>query len=435
MIDITRLITISEAAGAAIQDPYLSESIECPEEYKGLTLTESNLYFENQMLRCELEYRDIMDESVNDMIQSMIDQRNGIMTEAAEETEKKGFSAWIKKVYNWFANIVKSIGDFFRNLVSKLTKHSSKTKELNDKFATNMKNAVAELKHNQLADLIEESMKKSPFKVRIDYIDGAAINKNLDGLYAFRNTIINTDDFIKDIAIRDVIKEREAEHNSAYKRANYRAANSIGTDLTWDDNISENPDIESALFKIFEFKAKPNTYSEFFKICSDRKSTEIEYSHNAAQLFKDVDVFGDIIYNTILENSTGKKISAKSQDASLDYMAEAAAYTLKQWESYSKKVLTSIDNASKALDKERLTHDTYNKIRTNFTNLMTYYNKKYSIFTRVFNIISNMVVMYQNNIIWAKSEYLKYFKNTIKLANGEAPEDNLNAPSKENKEK
>lgn len=81
MLDISKLISISESAGAAvqIQDP----AIECPEEYKNLSMGESSMYFENQMLKCELEYRDIMDESVNTMIQDMLDCQNDIVNEAA----------------------------------------------------------------------------------------------------------------------------------------------------------------------------------------------------------------------------------------------------------------------------------------------------------------------------------------------------------------
>ena len=81
MIDISKLISISESAGAAVQ--VQEPVIECPEEYKNLSMTESSLYFENQMLKCELEYRDIMDESVNTMIQDMLDRQNGIVNEAA----------------------------------------------------------------------------------------------------------------------------------------------------------------------------------------------------------------------------------------------------------------------------------------------------------------------------------------------------------------
>lgn len=50
MLDISKLISISESAGAAIQ--IQEPIIECPEEYKNLSMSESSLYFENQMLKC-----------------------------------------------------------------------------------------------------------------------------------------------------------------------------------------------------------------------------------------------------------------------------------------------------------------------------------------------------------------------------------------------
>ena len=437
MIDITRLITISEAAGAAVQGPYLSENIECPEEYKDLTLAESNLYFENQMLRCELECRDIMDESVNDMIQSMIDQRNGIMTEAAEETEKKGFRAWVKRVWGWFSKIFKAIGDFFRNLIDKLTKHSSKTKEINDKFTEKMKVIVAELEHNQLADHVENEMKKKPFITNISYIDGAFLISD-DGIKLLRNAVINADSFISDIAEAELLGSRRYNVDSAtYNKAFRTAMGSNQDSLVWDDNISSDKEVESAILKIFLFKAKPHTYTDLFDICrsENRKNADVEYNYNFAQILSNNFALEHMILNSIAEKAIGKKVNAKSGLISTEMLVKYSTETLKEWDNYSKRALSAIDKASKDLDNESLTREAYNRIRKNYTNLMSYYNKKYSTFTRLFNIISSMATMYQTNIIWAKNSYLEYTKDMIKTAKGEAPEENPNAPSKENKEK
>lgn len=395
MIDITRLITISEAAGAAIQDPQLSESVECPEEYKDLTLTESNLYFENQMLRCELEYRDIMDESVNDMIQSMIDQRNGIMTEAAEETEKKGFRAWVKKIKDWFAKIFKTIGDFFRNLIDKLTKHSNKTKEINDKFTENMKQVVAGLEHNQLADLVIDTVKEKPFTVSIDYIDGAFI-ANDEGIVSLRNAIINTDYLTTDINKAELPEVRY-------------------TETEWNDTISNNREIESAISKIFLFKAaKPRTYTDLFKICENHKSDNIEYDYNTAlHVLTDNFALDHAIFNSISVASIGRANNTKIGPVYINSMVKYSTDTLKEWDEYSKKGLSNIDKAIRDLDNAQLTNDEYNRIRKNYTFLMSYYTKIYSTFTKLFNTITIITVMYQNNIIRAKAAYLKYTRDVI----------------------
>ena len=82
MINIVELMAISEASVNSIG----KSVVECPEEYKNLSMNECSLYFENQMLRHELEYRDIVDESVDMMLQDILDRQNGIVNEAAEET-------------------------------------------------------------------------------------------------------------------------------------------------------------------------------------------------------------------------------------------------------------------------------------------------------------------------------------------------------------
>lgn len=112
MLDISKLISISESAGAAVQ--IQEPAIECPEEYKNLSMSESSLYFENQMLKCELEYRDIMDESVNTMIQDMLDRQNGIVNEAAS-----GFKDKIKKIKDFIVKLFTTIFNAIKNFIVK----------------------------------------------------------------------------------------------------------------------------------------------------------------------------------------------------------------------------------------------------------------------------------------------------------------------------
>ena len=130
MLDISKLISISESAGAAvqIQEPV----IECPEEYKNLSMSESSLYFENQMLKCELEYRDIMDESVNTMVQDMLDRQNCIVNEAAIIDKAKQL---IERVWEAIKKIVKWVAKAFSSICARAKALFSKKKEIDSKAA------------------------------------------------------------------------------------------------------------------------------------------------------------------------------------------------------------------------------------------------------------------------------------------------------------
>lgn len=116
MINISELIQLSEAAGAAVptNNIFETEFVECPDEYKNLSMSESSLYFENQMLRCELEYRDMMDESVNEMIQDMINRKNGIINESAVDIKSK-----LKKIKDFITKIFTTILNAIKNFIIK----------------------------------------------------------------------------------------------------------------------------------------------------------------------------------------------------------------------------------------------------------------------------------------------------------------------------
>lgn len=133
MLDISKLISISESAGAAVQ--IQEPAIECPEEYKNLSMSESSLYFENQMLKCELEYRDIMDESVNTMIQDMLDRQNGIVNEATLIDRAKQIA---QRVWETIKRIAKAIAKFFSNIAKKFKELFAKGRGVNEKAAKAM---------------------------------------------------------------------------------------------------------------------------------------------------------------------------------------------------------------------------------------------------------------------------------------------------------
>lgn len=115
MINISELIQLSEAAGAAVPtNTFEKEFVECPEEYKNLSMSESSLYFENQMLRCELKYRDMMDESVNEMIQDMINRKNGIINESVTDIKSK-----LKKIKDFIVKVFTTVFNAIKNFIVK----------------------------------------------------------------------------------------------------------------------------------------------------------------------------------------------------------------------------------------------------------------------------------------------------------------------------
>lgn len=155
MINISELIQLSEAAGAAVPTNIMEKEFsECPEEYKNLSMSESSLYFENQMLRCELEYRDIMDESVNEMIQDMINRKNGIINESATDIKSK-----LKKIKDFIVKVFTTIRNAIKNFIIK---------------------AREALKNNKIADSKSTDVDFTKLKVDIPDSDDIIYNVNIE---------------------------------------------------------------------------------------------------------------------------------------------------------------------------------------------------------------------------------------------------------------
>ena len=143
MINISELIQLSEAAGAAVSKKKTTVDFsECPEEYKNLSMNESSLYFENQMLRCELEYRDMMDESVNEMIQDMINHKNGIVNEASINVVDK-VKQISERVLEAVKRIVKWIAKAFTTICTRVKALFSKRKDIKEKASKAIDDANA----------------------------------------------------------------------------------------------------------------------------------------------------------------------------------------------------------------------------------------------------------------------------------------------------
>lgn len=113
MFDITRLMQISESASFSftkVQSPYNSMSLE-----------EACMFSRVQLLESEIEYRDLMDECANDMIDAYYNNTQGIiLTEAAEAEQKEKNVSWFTKVKEWFVNLFNRVIEWFKALGSKI---------------------------------------------------------------------------------------------------------------------------------------------------------------------------------------------------------------------------------------------------------------------------------------------------------------------------
>ena len=113
MLDITRLMQISESATFSFtkaQSPYNSMSLE-----------EACMFSRVQLLESEIEYRDLMDECANDMIDAYYSNTQGIaLTEAAEAEQKEKNVSWFTKVKEWFVNLFNRVIEWFKALGSKI---------------------------------------------------------------------------------------------------------------------------------------------------------------------------------------------------------------------------------------------------------------------------------------------------------------------------
>lgn len=232
MLDISKLISISESAGAAvqIQEPV----IECPEEYKNLSMSESSLYFENQMLKCELEYRDIMDESVNTMVQDMLDRQNGIVNEAAIIDKAKQL---IERVWEAIKKIIKWIAKAFTTICARAKALFSKKKEIDNKASKAIDDANSKYnakknspKNESAGDLNEEAQTISTIDPdelakKHSFIDSVKIDDDAVSLKVFYPVIyyLSPDELMK--VIKSNIYGLFTEFSDLDKLCKYRSNN------------------------------------------------------------------------------------------------------------------------------------------------------------------------------------------------------------------
>ena len=407
MINIVELMSISEAGVNSIG----KSIVKCPEEYKNLSMNECSLYFENQMLRHELEYRDIVDESVNMMLQDILDRQNGIVNEAAEETKKSGFREWCAKVRNWFINIFKSIGRFFRGLIDKLTKNSKNQKDINDTLDKNAKTTMDRLNAlgEETAKEIEKKMKDNQCKITLNIIDGAVL-KDENGIVSFRNAAFDTDRYM----YRIDIDEFNGRTDRQYKIYGDAQNNKYSDDIPkWSDSLSDNKELQKALFTAFKFKKDPDTFTELITMLENKKSVEVAVLPYSASYLKTLKYFDDVCFKYISKESIGTEMKLDIS-TSFSFMNKKANEFLTEWEKYSKSVLNDMNAVLKSLETEEYTNDVYTRLQRYINALISVSSKKYSLITKIFNLIVSTSNMYINDALVMKSGILKFVNSAIK---------------------
>lgn len=86
-----------------------------------MSLEEACMFSRVQLLESEIEYRDLMDECANDMIDAYYNNTQGItLTEAAEAEQKEKNVSWFTKVKEWFVNLFNRVIEWFKALGSKI---------------------------------------------------------------------------------------------------------------------------------------------------------------------------------------------------------------------------------------------------------------------------------------------------------------------------
>lgn len=323
MLDISKLISISESAGAAVQ--IQEPAIECPEEYKNLSMSESSLYFENQILKCELEYRDIMDESVNTMIQDMLDRQNGIVNEAAS-----GFKDKIKKIKDFIVKFFTTIFNAIKNFIVKV---GEKLKIINKTLDVSVLDNASIMKPKTF--ILDDDDKTYSFNIKLrpfNITDPNCSNEISDEI----NT---TFDKLYDIIEKVVLDKQTLDRDNVKE-----VINSI-KDILLDYNDD--------VVDIFDKCTKDGQYKNHSKYGSASKSGEVKPRF---------DVSEDSVEITFKLSDYMKVDDSKSDDFFIDLIKKATGVDyhdilpginkyLKDMETLSKKLLVNKEKLEQLVDK------------------------------------------------------------------------------------
>ena len=129
MLDISKLISISESAGAAVQ---IQEPIIINDEYHDYTISETSLMTENSLLKCQLEYNDCLYEMATSWAYG------NLMNESTSTIEK--IKAIGSKIWEFIKRICETVKKWAVSLGTKIKKLFTKNKENENKASTAISN-------------------------------------------------------------------------------------------------------------------------------------------------------------------------------------------------------------------------------------------------------------------------------------------------------
>lgn len=182
MLDISKLISISESAGQCFNN------FENADDYSNISLDEAVMIGKIQNLESIITYHNIIDEDANACLGIYLNQITGnIITEAADNEKRSGFVGFMSKIKNWIVDKFNRFIQWLRGLIAKIKNLFGKKTDKSDEAINTLENAqtkvAAAVKQSpEVATAVKAAEKE--ITVSMHYVDGYAI-KSLTGLSTF----------------------------------------------------------------------------------------------------------------------------------------------------------------------------------------------------------------------------------------------------------
>lgn len=182
MLDISKLISISESAGQCFNN------FENGDDYSNISLDEAVMIGKIQNLESIITYHNIIDEDANACLGIYLNQITGnIITEAADNEKRSGFVGFMSKIKNWIVDKFNRFIQWLRGLIAKIKNLFGKKTDKSDEAINTLENA-----QSKVATVVKQSPEaatavktaEKEITVNMHYVDGYAI-KSLIGLSSF----------------------------------------------------------------------------------------------------------------------------------------------------------------------------------------------------------------------------------------------------------
>lgn len=136
MLDISKLISISESAGQCFNN------FENADDYSNISLDEAVMIGKIQNLESIITYHNIIDEDANACLGIYLNQITGnIITEAADNEKRSGFVGFMSKIKNWIVDKFNRFIQWLRGLIAKIKNLFGKKTDKSDEAINTLENA------------------------------------------------------------------------------------------------------------------------------------------------------------------------------------------------------------------------------------------------------------------------------------------------------